>query len=339
VPDTTMQDAAMVFWHLGYHTIPTIDKEAAEKWRRYQTRQPTDAEIRKWWPPGSRRNLAVLLGPRLRLLCLNVNMKHGHDGQRTLRREEWSVPPTPTILTPHGGFAYLFRVPDRERYPFPFKTHQAIQGLPGLELRGEGSYQLVPPSQVDATTRDPAGRYEWQEPWTPAHLNDRDLADLPDWLLTLWITTDRSPSPSPHQPPNPLLKSAGQSRLHTVVVSKDATTVCNRDTTTVCSQTPEGGSDQLLCVVLLRLPVSTCWDWESQGFRRCCATVRPWRPVLAALAGALMAVTSCVHYLGMSRQNLLQPCIGMTRESWSFGTGTSAAAKSFGPSPKSTRRV
>ena len=138
--NTTMQHAAIVFWRMGYHIIPTIEKIGAQKWKRYQKCQPTEAEIWKWWPPGSRRNIAVVLGPRLRLLVLNVNMKHGHNGLRMLLHEKWTIPPTPTILTPHGGFAYLFRVPDRERYPSPFKTHQTIHGLPGLELRGEGGY-------------------------------------------------------------------------------------------------------------------------------------------------------------------------------------------------------
>jgi hypothetical protein len=231
-------------WNMGYHPMPTRDgdKLAALEWAPYQERRLTQAEIRKWWPPGTRRNIALILGPIPRLLVLNINQKHGDDGLSTLQREGWTLPPTPTILTPHDGFAYCFKPPDRERYPFLFKTHPRVRGYPGIELRGTGGYQLIPPSYVAATARDPAGSYHWAEPWTLTQLFT-DLADVPDWLLELWITCDRSPSPPTDYPPKTSVKRAAHRQLRTVVVSKDATTVRSRDTTTVCSQVVAGGCD------------------------------------------------------------------------------------------------
>jgi Bifunctional DNA primase/polymerase, N-terminal len=225
VCDTTMQHAALVYWNMRYHPIPVHDgdKKATIAWAPYQTKRPRQRDIRQWWPPGSRRNLALVLGPIPRLLVLNLNQKHGDDGLRTLRRAGWTLPPTPTIVTPHDGFAYCFKPPDRERYPCLLNTHPRVSGHPGIELRGAGGYQLVPPSFVAATARDPAGSYRWAEPWTLTHVFT-DLGEVPDWLLDLWITCDRAPAP-PHHPRGTRRQ---RGRLHTVVVSKDTTTVCNR---------------------------------------------------------------------------------------------------------------
>ena len=218
--DTSRQQAGLTLWTMAFHPFPTLDgeKKAAIEWAPYQTRRPTQAEIRKWWPPGSRRNLALVLGPIPRLLVLNVNQKHGHDGLSTLQQHGWTLPPTPTIVTPHDGFAYCFKPPDRERYPFLLRPIRRVRGHPGIELRGTGGYQLIPPSYVAATARDPAGSYRWAEPWTMTHLFT-DLAEVPDWLLDLWISCDRSPDP-PHHTGDTRGK---RRRLHTVVASLDTT--------------------------------------------------------------------------------------------------------------------
>jgi hypothetical protein len=264
VCDTTMQHAALVYWNMRYHPIPVHDgdKKAAIEWAPYQTKRPRQRDIRQWWPLGSRRNLALVLGPIPRLLVLNLSQKHGDDGLRTLRRAGWTLPPTPTIVTPHDGFAYCFKPPDRERYPCLLKTHPRVSGHPGIELRGAGGYQLVPPSFVAATARDPAGSYRWAEPWTLTHVFT-DLAEVPDWLLDLWITCDRSPAPPHH--------SSGtrrqRGRLHTVVVSFDTTTVCN--------QVRSGGIGASGLAALLRDHATmegcaACLGWRADGNNFAC---------------------------------------------------------------------
>jgi hypothetical protein len=76
-----------------------------------------------------------------------------------------------------------------------------------------------------------------------------DLADLPDWLLDLWITSDRSLA----RPPKTGIKRVSRRGLHTVVVSKDSTTVCSGDTTTVCNrETSDSGLGESGLANLLR---------------------------------------------------------------------------------------
>jgi hypothetical protein len=183
----------------GFHPLPIQagTKALAFKGQRatYERRPPTTQELRTWFRD-DRKNIALLLGRIPQLLVLNINLKRGQDGFATLRG--CPLPPTPTIVTPHDGLALLFRPPDRERYPFPFKLHPEVPGWPGLELRGAGGYQLVPSSRLDATPRkdgtvDPAGTYRFDDAWAMARLLG-DLADLPGWLLDLWITCDRARS-------------------------------------------------------------------------------------------------------------------------------------------------
>jgi Bifunctional DNA primase/polymerase, N-terminal len=272
VRDTTMQHAGLMLRNMAFHPFPTLDgeKKAAIEWAPYKTRRPTQAEIRKWWPPGSRRNLALVLGPIPRLLVLNVNQKHRHDGLSTLRRQGWTLPPTPTIVTPHDGFAYCFKPPDRQRHPYPFKTHPTVRGHPGIELRGEGGYQLVPPSAVVATARDPAGSYRFAEPWTMTHLLT-DLADVPDWLLDLWITCDRAPAP-----PHPTGGTRGtRGRRPPVVVSPLPPVVVSLDTTTGGSPVPSGGIGASGLAALLRdratmEACAACVGWRADGSNFAC---------------------------------------------------------------------
>jgi hypothetical protein len=188
MPDRYVEAAryrAQTFWPIP---CEPGSKKAAVLWTVYQKRVMTVPEMHDAWPLHGNNNIALVLGPAAHLLALNVNMKHGHNGRRTLNG--YPLPATPTILTPHDGFAYLFRVPDREHYPFGFTNHPSIRDLPGIELRGAGGYQLVPSSHVDATARDPAGDYRFDPGWTLTRLM-LDLVDLPAWLLDLWITLDR----------------------------------------------------------------------------------------------------------------------------------------------------
>jgi Bifunctional DNA primase/polymerase, N-terminal len=174
----------------GFWPIPCEpgSKRAAVKWTVFQHRAMTTTEMHDAWPRDGDANIALVLGPAAHLLVLNVNMKHGDNGLQTLNG--YPLPTTPTILTPHDGLAYCFSVPDRRRYPFGFKTHNVVPQFPGIELRGTGGYQLVPSSHVTATARDPAGDYRLAADWKLERLMI-SLAPPPDWLLELWIATDR----------------------------------------------------------------------------------------------------------------------------------------------------
>src|SRR5262245_39004147 len=223
----------------GFHPVPIqagTKALALAKGQRatYEKRPPTTQEMGSWFLD-ERKNIALLLGRIPHLLVLNINRKHGRDGFTTLRG--YPLPPTPTILTPHGGLALLLRPPDLTRYPFPFTLHAEVKGWPGIELRGAGGYQLVPSSRLDATARkdgtvDPGGTYRFDDAWAMARLLG-DLADLPGWLLDLWIACDRARAPSTTPRPNAGGQWGNPQKSIRSSEVKPSTTVCGVPATTM----------------------------------------------------------------------------------------------------------
>jgi Bifunctional DNA primase/polymerase, N-terminal len=182
---------AMRYKAQGFRPIPCRPgtKQAALRWERYQARPLTAQAMHAAWPRKSNANIALILGPAANLLVLNVNVKHGHDGRRTLRQRAFLLPKTPEIATPTGGSAYCFRVPN---IASTFGVYIYPDGFDGLEFRGWGGYQLVPSSRV----KD--GSYRFAERWTLERLVV-DLAEMPAWLLQAWLALDRdTPQPSTH---------------------------------------------------------------------------------------------------------------------------------------------
>jgi Bifunctional DNA primase/polymerase, N-terminal len=113
-------EVARIYCEQGGHPLPIVagGKELALNAGTraiYERRQPTAREIARFWPVGTAKNIALLLGPACRILAVNLNVKHGLDGHAALRG--YPLPATPAITTASGGLCLFFRVPDRERYP------------------------------------------------------------------------------------------------------------------------------------------------------------------------------------------------------------------------------
>lgn len=104
-------------------------------------------------------NIAVRTGSWSdRLVVIDVDA-HGVDGRAFMRRFERAhgrLPVTVTTLTPSGGVHLWYFWPEGLELP----RNSVNAGL-GVDIRGEGGYVLVPPSQIDgrpyrfADGRDP----------------------------------------------------------------------------------------------------------------------------------------------------------------------------------------
>jgi hypothetical protein len=157
-------------------------KKPPTTWKHLQARPLTGQEMHIAWPNKSDNNVALMCGPPAHVLILNVNVKNHADGQMLLHQRGLEIPRTPEVITASStGRAYLFRVPDAST---PFKLHKYPKGWKGIELRGVGAIQVMPPS------RTPQGTYRFAEGWTLVRLME-DLGDMPPWLLDLWISLDR----------------------------------------------------------------------------------------------------------------------------------------------------
>jgi putative DNA primase/helicase len=125
--------------------------------------------IRQWfrgWPPP---NLAMPTGKLSGVVALDIDTKgsgNGFESLKTLERTHAKLPATKTTSTPSGGQHRLFEYDPGA--PIGCRT-----GLrPGIDVRGDGGYIVLPPSSV-------GGRpYTWLD-------LDSDLAPVPAWLATV----------------------------------------------------------------------------------------------------------------------------------------------------------
>jgi hypothetical protein len=128
----------------------------------------TDAHvIEEWWRRWPDANIGVRTGAISGLLVLDTDPRHGgDDALHELEQEHGTLPASASVRTPGGGQHYYFRHPGCE------VRGSADKVGPGIDVRADGGYILVPPS-VGANGR----AYEQDE--------EAQLASAPAWLLGL----------------------------------------------------------------------------------------------------------------------------------------------------------
>ena len=124
--------------------------------------------LRSWWVQWPDANLAVATGPGSGIDVLDVDPRHGGDDSlETLKAEYGPLPATAEQHTGGGGRHLLFA------------HHEGVRnkaGLaPGLDVRGEGGYVVVPPS-----THASGRSYMWELSSRPGQV---EPAAWPPWLL------------------------------------------------------------------------------------------------------------------------------------------------------------
>jgi hypothetical protein len=127
-------------------------------------------QVRRWWAQWPDANLAIATGRAADLIALDVDPRHGGDASLSALEARYQrLPETIESLTGGEGRHLLFA------HPGPPVGNQV--GLaPGLDIRSDGGYVIVPPSL------HPSGRrYAWE---VMHHPDDTPLAPVPRWLLT-----------------------------------------------------------------------------------------------------------------------------------------------------------
>src|SRR5215467_6600120 len=126
------------------------------------------ATIGRWWKDYAAANVAT---PTSWCVVLDVDPRHGGDESlRALEREHGPLPETAIVITGSGGRHYYFARPTGIEI-----RNSAGRVGPGLDVRGQGGYVLLPPSQhVSASVYT-------DDPDHP--LSETTLAEIPPWLL------------------------------------------------------------------------------------------------------------------------------------------------------------
>jgi hypothetical protein len=130
--------------------------------------------IRAWWSRWPDANIAMPTGKRSGKIVVDVDPEHGgYDSLAVLHEEGYELPLTATIKTGGGGVHHYLRCPEGVEV-----RNSAGKVGPGLDIRGEGGYVIVPPSVTE-------------EPYEVLH--KRPPAEVPEWLLERLTAPSRTP--------------------------------------------------------------------------------------------------------------------------------------------------
>lgn len=183
---STFSIAAKEYAAKGLPVFPCgLNKKPLTK-HGFQDASTDPAQIETWGSKHPDANIGMPTGSITGRVVVDLDLdpEKGKDGPAEMAKLEaihGSLPPTRTMGTPRGGRHLYFALPAgvtiRSRTDHP---------APGIDIRAEGGYVLVPPSRTER------GAYTVERKGT--------LADLPPWLLELLIDQPR-PAPAPRPPP------------------------------------------------------------------------------------------------------------------------------------------
>jgi Bifunctional DNA primase/polymerase, N-terminal len=173
----SLLDAALGYAQDGMSIIPIHGNKqpACRSWLKYQQQPPTRQETTRHFAPETVTGLAVILGPVSGdLCCRDFDVEQAYH-LWAAAYPDWATI-LPTVKT-HRGYHVYF-------------CHRGIlrtRKLGDGELRGEGSYVLLPPSQHPA-----GGVYAWRIPFTRIEAYP-DVAGL----SRRWAGEPDQPQPAP----------------------------------------------------------------------------------------------------------------------------------------------
>lgn len=187
--------AALAYARRGWHVFPCKPLGKHPATPRGFKDATTDAEqIRRWWAAMPSANIGLRTGAASGVFVIDIDVKGrvmGYDNWLALcKAHGWRS--SPNVLaagTPSGG-AHL-------HFTYAAGITNARGSLPaGVDVRGEGGYVLLPPSDVDApATRIIDGarlRYSWLYP------DATDIMPAPAWLVNVLLpTTTPAPAATP----------------------------------------------------------------------------------------------------------------------------------------------
>jgi len=126
-------------------------------------------QIQTWWNNNPTANIAVATGNPSSLIVFDVDPQHGgHQSFKAIEQRYGPLPETRMSRTAHGGLHRFYQYPnDGNRYPNAVE----LQGLPGIDVRGDGGYVVLPPSKLYNRLS-----YIWGK-------TDIPIAPTPEWLL------------------------------------------------------------------------------------------------------------------------------------------------------------
>lgn len=162
----TVQEQAKFYLSLGWSVFPLRPNEKIPTgaWKEYQSRRITNEEVDTLFKEDS--NIALACGPISNLLVVDVDLyKNKTELPQAIESPLMAV-------TPRGGIHYFFKhTPQKQN---------TVNDEIGIDVRSEGGYVAISPSQVKLETGT-IGKYNWVKPPSKEMLDT--LPEAPKWLL------------------------------------------------------------------------------------------------------------------------------------------------------------
>lgn len=154
-----LQSAALEYADRGWRVFPCMPlskRPLVKDWPAVATCE-TDT-IRRWWTETPQANIAVLCGQASGLLIFDFD---GAEGLATYERlrAEFDLKGT-LVRTPSGGLHVYLKHPG-------VPISRQIRAMPGLDVLGENSFAVAPPSRIiydkpnGAKYARTGGSYSW----------------------------------------------------------------------------------------------------------------------------------------------------------------------------------
>lgn len=176
-------EAALDYWERGWSIIPikpTGEKKPTIKWRDYQDRPPTQAEVIEWWERWPEADIALVTGAVSGLVVVDCDSPEAWTAA-----EDLAMHSLIQVTTKRGTHLYFEHPKDGVRRGPRAGSNAKGTDWPkikGLDFRGDGSYALLPPSTG----------YEWKVP------SGLDTDDAPMWQD--WTPSGPASSKEPEDP-------------------------------------------------------------------------------------------------------------------------------------------
>jgi putative DNA primase/helicase len=165
---SALGQAALAYARRGFAVFPCVQRGKVPA-TRHGCRDATKdlAQVTAWWRENPSYNVAVATGPVSKVFVLDVDGIDAEASLRKLEEQDGALPETIESITPRGRHIFFRCENDAIR-------NSAGAIAPGLDIRGDGGYVVLPPSI------HPCGRlYVWS-------VDSADyFAEAPAWLISL----------------------------------------------------------------------------------------------------------------------------------------------------------
>jgi hypothetical protein len=171
----TLPKAALAYARRGVPVFPCERGAKRPLTRKGHWDATTDPRIiERWWQRWPSANVGVPTGEKSGVVVLDVDVDDGGlESLAKLERAGAPAPKTARARTGGGGIHVFFRYPRGTE----IRNSAGLLG-PGLDVRGEGGYVIVPPSRTQSS-------YQWvdrsplaEASWLIEHLTESDEATL-----------------------------------------------------------------------------------------------------------------------------------------------------------------